>query len=756
VRDLLKRFFAVEERDDPRLIMDKVTARVMSLDRILEETIAPVLALLGVLPESSPFFHLDPPERRQRTLEAIRRLLLRESRVQPVLLIFEDLHWIDSETQAVLDTIVESLPAARVLFVVNYRPEYQHAWGSRSYYRQVRVDPLAPESADELLRALLGSDPELRALKQLLVDRTEGNPFFLEESIRTLAETHGLVGEQGAYQLAKPLEGIQIPATVQVVLAARIDRLAPDKKLLLQVASVIGKDVPFDLLKAIAGLPPDEVRSGLAHLQAAEFVYEASLFPELEYTFKHALTHEVTYSGLLQERRRNLHGQIVEVMERLPEGRLVQEVERLAQHAFRGEVWSKAVRYLRRAGTKASSQFAHRQAVAFFEQALVALRHLPETRESLVDGVDLRFDLRNALFALGELEKILDYLHEATTLAETLGDRRRLGWVAAYLTHYFWRMGDHARAIESGRRALTIADDLGDFALQTTNVNLGLAYYAVGDYAHAIPCLRKTIAALGGDRVGERFGWAALPAVTSRAYLVGCLAELGEFREGIDVGEEAIKIAETANHPFSLGQALLNVAVLYLRKGELKLATALLERGPGLSGVSKVSALAAGIAAALGYARALSGRIKEGIPLLEAGVEQAGANRITARHSLWLAWLAEAYLLGGRGAEANMTAERALALSGEHNERANHAYALRGLAEVAAKIGVRDGREADGVYLAAIAEAGELGMRPLLARCRAGLGAWYHRVGRTAEAEQELCLASEMFRSMDMTPGSLE
>ena len=758
VRDLLKRFFFIDERDDARAIADKVTEKTLSLDRVLEETIQPVLALLGALPETSPFFRLDPPERKQQTLEAIRRLLLRESRVRPLLLIFEDLHWIDSETQAVLDTLVESLPAARILLVVNYRPEYQHGWGSRSYYRQLRVDPLAPETADELLRALLGDDEDLQALKQLLIDRTEGNPFFLEESVRTLAETHVLVGDQGAYRLAKPLEVIQIPATVQVVLAARIDRLEADKKLLLQVASVIGKDVPFELLKAIVGLPPDEVRSGLAHLRAAEFVYEASLFPELEFTFKHALTHEVTYNGLLQERRRALHAQIVDVMERLPEGRLAQEIERLALHAFRGEVWNKAVRYLRTAGLKASAQFAHRQAVGFFEQALAALGHLPQTRECLENGVDLRFDLRNALFALGELERILDYLNEARVLGETLGDRRRLGWVAAYLTHYFWRMGDHARAIESGEQALAIAEELGDFALQTTNVNLGLAHYAVGDYARAIPCLRKTIAALAGDRVSERFGWAALPAVTSRAYLVGCLAELGEFGEGIGVGEEAIKIAEAANHPFSLGQALLNLGVLYVRKGELRRASALLERGPGLSGVSKVSALAAGISAALGYARALSTRahdrtpfLESGIPLLESAVAQGGTNRITARHSLWVTWLAEAYLLAERGDDAGTSGERALALSAEHNERANHAYALRVLGEIAAKFGPRRGRDAGEFYLTAIAEATALGMRPLVARSRAGLGAWYRRTGRVADAEQELRVAAEMFRSMGMT-----
>jgi len=752
VRDLLKQFFAIEDRDDGRAIYDKVTTRVLGLDRLLEETTPPILALLGALPDASPFLRLDPSERRHRTLDAIRRLVVRESRVQPLLLIFEDLHWIDSETQAVLDTLVESLPAARILLVVNYRPEYQHGWGSRSYYRQLRVDPLAPETADELLRALLGNDSGLRALKQLLTDRTEGNPFFLEESIRTLAETHVLVGEQGAYRLAKPLEVIQIPATVQAVLASRIDRLAMDSKLLLQIASVIGKDVPFDLLNAIAGLPVDEVRSGLAHLQAAEFLYEASLFPELEYSFKHALTHEVTYSGLLQERRRALHAQLVEVMERLPDDRITQEVERLAQHAFRGEVWSKAASFLRRAGTKAGGHFAHREAVTFYEQALTALRHLPVTRESLEQGIDLRFDLRNALFALGELERILGYLQEATALAEKLGDQRRLGWIAAYLTHYYWRMGDHARAVESGQRALAIAEALGDFDLQTTNLLLGLAYYALGDYPHSIQCLQKTIAALQGDRAKERFGWAALPAVLARAYLVGCFGELGEFADGIGLGEEAIKIAEAANHPFSIGQAHLNLGVFYLRKGDLRLATVLLEPGPRLSGLSKVSALSAGISAALGYAHALSGRIREAIPLLEAGVEQARAQRIAARYSLWVAWLAEAYMLAGRGEDATALAARALALSREHNERGNLAYALRVLGDIAATCGDRP-RESEATenYLSAISVAAGLGMRPLVAHCHAGLAKLYSHTGKREQAQAHLTIATTLYREMGMT-----
>ena len=217
----------------------------------------------------------------------------------------------------------------------------------------MRLDPLPPERADELLQALLGDDAQLHPLKRLLIERTEGNPFFLEESVRTLVETHVLVGERGAYRVAQALPTIQVPATVQAVLAARIDRLPPEEKRLLQTAAVIGTEVPFPLLQAIAELPEEALHRGLAHLQAAEFLYETRLFPDHEYTFKHALTHEVAYGSLLQERRRVLHARLVEALEALAPERVAEQVERLAHHALRGEVWDKAVTYCQQAGARA-------------------------------------------------------------------------------------------------------------------------------------------------------------------------------------------------------------------------------------------------------------------------------------------------------------------------------------------------------------------------------------------------------------------
>jgi predicted ATPase len=229
VIDLLKRYGHVDAGDDACTIRAKITGQVLTLDESLQETIPALLALLDALPADSPFLKLDPPQRRQRTLAAFKRVLLRESQVQPLLLVVEDLHWIDAETQALLDSLVESLPTAHLLLLVNYRPEYQHGWGRKTYYTQLRLDPLSPTSADELLQALLGNDPSLAPLKRLLSERTAGNPFFLEESVRALVETGVLVGERGAYRLAQVLPAIQVPASVQAVLAARIDRLPRER-----------------------------------------------------------------------------------------------------------------------------------------------------------------------------------------------------------------------------------------------------------------------------------------------------------------------------------------------------------------------------------------------------------------------------------------------------------------------------------------------------------------------------------------------
>jgi class 3 adenylate cyclase/tetratricopeptide (TPR) repeat protein len=680
VIDLLKRYCHIEERDDSRTIRAKVTGQVLTLDATLQDTIPALLALLDALPDNNPFLRLDPPQRRQRTLEALTRVLLRESQVQPLLLVFEDLHWIDTETQALLDRLVDSLPTVRLLLLVNYRPEYQHGWGNKIDYTQLRLDPLPPASAEELLETLLGHDPSMQPLTQLLIARTQGNPFFLEESVHTLVEAEALVGTPGAYRLAQALPTIRVPATVQAVLAARIDRLPADAKHLLQTAAVIGHEVPLVLLQAIADLAEEVLHRDLAQLQRAEFLFETRLFPEREYTFKHALTHEVAYGSLLQERRRVLHARIVETLETLYANRLAEQVDRLAHHAMRGEMWDKALLYSRQAGGRSAARSAYREAVACFEQALAALGHLPECCDTLEQAVDLRCDLRNALLPLGEYTRLFDHLRTAETLAERLGDDQRLGLVASCLCIYFSNMGEHDRAIAAGQRALALS---GTFDVQVhAQRALSAACYRVGDFRQALDVSRQAMALLIDER---RFatGQVALPAVAFRGCMAWSLAELGGFTEGHSVAEKAVQLAEVVEHPYSIAFALASAGLLSRRQGALHTAIAVLERGLALCQTANIPHLFPMSASSLGAAYVLAGRMVDALPILDQTLERVAIGGPIMNLALVLIELSEALLLGGRVDEASALAERLHELSRTHTGLGYQAHASRLLGEVA-------------------------------------------------------------------------
>jgi tetratricopeptide (TPR) repeat protein len=574
----------------------------------------------------------------------------------------------------------------------------------------------------------------------------------MEESVWTLVETKALVGERGAYRLERALPTIRVPASVEAVLAARIDRLPPDEKRLLQVAAVIGTEVPLPLLHAIAEVPEAPLHRGLAHLLAAEFLYETRLFPEHEYTFKHALTHEVAYGSLLLARRRALHARIVEVLEALVGDRIAEEVERLAHHSVRGEVWDKALAYLRQAGEKALARSAHREAVGYFEQALSALRHLPEQRDTRAQAIDLRLALRSALRPLDDSGRILAELREAEALAAGLDDLRRLAQVSGFLSSYFHVMGVHDQAIAAAQRALTFAAASGDVVLHAlANQHLGIAYYDQGDYHRAIDCLSQTIASFEGAWRRERFGQVNLPAVLSRARLAWCHAELGRFPEGNGLGEEGLRIAETVEHPGSLMFAYYGIGVLSLRKGDMHRALPLLEHAIGICHEADLPSYIPRVAPALAAVYALSGRVDDALPLLTRAMEQAIATQRVGDEVLCSLSLGETYLVAGRLEDAHSVAGRALALAGRHQERGNQAYALRLLGEIAARHEPPECERAEAHYRQALALAEALGMRPLLAHCHRGLGMLYTRTGQREQAHAQLSAAVGLYRAMDMT-----
>jgi class 3 adenylate cyclase/tetratricopeptide (TPR) repeat protein len=750
VIELIKGYFKIGDQDGHREMRSKVLGRVLGLDRALEPLLTPLLALLDVPVEDASWHTMDPPQRRQRTLEAVKRLLVREARVQPLLVVFEDLHWVDGETQALLDNLVESVGSVRFLLLVNYRPGYEHRWGSKTAYSQIGLDNLPVESTAELLAALLGLDAGLGPLTEMLLKR--GNPFFLEETVRTLVETGALAGERGAYRLTRPVEALRIPATVQTILAARIDRLPAEEKQLLQAASVIGKHVPYALLAAIADQPEENLRRGLAHLQEAEFLRETQLFPELEFTFKHALTHDVTYTGLLGERRRALHAAVTTAIERLHADRLVEHVERLAHHARQGEVWDKAVRYLRQAGTKVSLRSAHREAAAYFEQALDALRRLPETPDRIVESLDLRFDLRSALMPLGEFSRMAMLLDEGEAIAEAAGDQHYLGRALTYKAIQFTHAGDFSAGIQSGRRALAIGEAQADLGMQAVaEWYLGCAYMARGECRESVEHFAAAITLIPAALRLERFGQAGIPAACARGFLGMALGDLGRFAEGFERAHEGMNIAEEARHVFSIVLTLFGLGTLKLDQGDFAGAVPPLERGVDLCRTREVPFLLPDLAEALGAAYYRTDRRAEGIALMEDAARNIAGRG--ARFSGWagrVAALGEAYLLEGRLAEAARVAHEGLATARQRGEQGVEGHLLRLLGDIAAHPDRFGTDAAEAHYRHAMLLAQELGLRPLIARCHLGLGVLYRRAGMGQKAREHLTTVVAMFGQMEM------
>jgi class 3 adenylate cyclase/tetratricopeptide (TPR) repeat protein len=752
VIDLLKGYCGIEANDDGTAISEKVTERILALDSALAPDLPALLALLDANVDDADWEALDPPRRRARTLSALKRLVLRQSQATPLLLVFEDLHWIDGETQAFLDGVVESLPVARLLLLVSYRPEYEHQWVRKSCYAHLRVDALPTQQADELLGALLGDDAALRALRRHLIAKTEGNPLFLEESVRSLVDAGALVGERGAYRQARPIDAIRVPDTVQTVISARIDRLEPEAKRVLQVAAVIGKEVPLSLLQAIVDVP-DELDGLLTRLLATEFIYEAQLIPELVYTFKHALTHEVAYGSLLQERRRALHARIVHAIERSTEDRIAEQVDTLGHHAVCGQLWDKAVVYLRRAGQRDGARSASRQAARYFEQALDALNHLPNHRAAWELGIDIRLDLRNVLVPLGEFSLMFEQLRTAEALATALDDRHRLGWVSAYLAACYCNALKPREAEAAGLRAMAISDELADFPLQVmSHFFVGLVYVYACRFRESVAPFTWNVERLRGKLMYERLsamsamGEPGLPAIFTRSYLMRALAEVGDFEVALARGDEAVRLSELTDYPFSQALCLEALGYVHLRRGQVPQAIVVLERGLEICSQWQLHLSLYVIQAYLGYAYALIGQDAEAVELLtESAATDSGFHP-----ALRVTMLGEAHLLAGRLDLARQYVNQALAIADLGEEDGSRAWTLRLAADVAIAQGLENADRAAEHYRAALALATDLEMRPLQAQCRLSLGKLYRRIDRVADARTELSAAVTLLHELGM------
>jgi class 3 adenylate cyclase/tetratricopeptide (TPR) repeat protein len=752
VTEFLKGYFQLATSDEPLAIREKVTSKLLSLDAALLPTLPALLTLLGLPPDDLQSSPSDPPQRRRRTLEAVKRLLFRESEEQPILVVLEDLHSIDPETQVLIDGIVDGLlPTARILLLVSCRPEYRHGWASRSYYTQARIDPLVPDMAGEMLNALVGTDIGLEPLKRFLIERTGGIPLFLEESVRALAETGDLNGHPAGYHATKSISELKIPETIEALLTSRIDRLAPLDKRLLQAAAVVGYQVPLSVLQAVGNLAPEPLREALKRLLASEFLYETSLFPDIEYTFKHALMHDAAYQMLSADRRRTLHKAAFTAGEKLYADLLSEKADWLAFHAFRAHAWDRAVIHLQAAAAREIARAANRVAVQHLENALVAIHNLPvEERATL--AIDLRIALRHALTPLGRVQQTLDYLRAAELLAIELNDRSRLGRVVCFTANCLVLQARYTEALETGERALNIAREIGDYRLElATNMYRARAMMSRGEYRRAIGTFEEIIRQLETKPLDDFHGLPVLPATFARSNLAACLAEVGAFEQAAAYASEAARRADAIAQPDSIMWGYWSIGSVALSRGASGEAIIVFDRLLDVCRTHDLDAYASRIMAALGRTMARIGQVKEGLVLLEKAVALDASAEPQITRSFALMALSEAFFLAGDFEKALTVGTEAVQRTRTHEERGAEAHACWLLATIHSARAI-DLDAASEMFGTAIAIATELGLLPLLAHCQLGFGELQKRRGLLQEATELREHGQQLLDQLGMKP----
>jgi predicted ATPase len=752
VIELLKSYFDIQAQDDERKRREKVTGKVLSLDRSLEDTLPYLFALLGIPDLSASLQQMDAQIRRRRTFEALKKLFLRESLNQPLILIFEDLHWIDGETQGFLDVLSESVASAKLLLLTNYRPEYRHEWGQKTYYTQLRLAPLGREEAEELLTFLLGTDASLTPVKALILEKTQGTPFFMEEVVQTLAEEGALSGERGSYRLAQAPTTLQLPATVQAILAARIDRLAPDEKALLQQLSVIGREFPLGLIRQVITQPEADLYRLLASLQRKEFLYEQPAFPEVEYIFKHALTQEVAYGTVLQEQRKALHEQTARVIEVLYRTTADDHYSELAHHFSRSGNTPKAVEYLQLAGQQALQRSATAEAVTQLSAALALLRTLPDTLERSHHELTLQTLLGPALQAVkGWVAPEVEQLYtRSRELCRQLGESTQSAWVLLGLRAFYDQRAEYQKSRDITEEILSLAQRVHDPAVQV------VAHYVqawdcffFGEIVAARERFEQLITLYDPQQHRSSARYGVDVGVLSRGGASLALWLLGYPAQALQRMDDARALAQQLSHLPSVTVALIFTAILHSHRRE---GYAAQERARALIALAQEHGFPLDLAwgtILYGWALAEQGQEEEGIAQLQQGL---AAWRAIFR-PYFLTLLAEAYGQSGQIDNGLATVAEALDIVNNTGERFYEAelYRIKGQLVLESSVQSPESSvpntqhltpstqaEAEECFLKAIEIAQKQQAKSLELRATMSLARLWQSRGKRAEAHQML------------------
>ena len=678
VIDLLRNYFRISREDDERTRREKVAGKIAILDRSLEDTLHYLFSLLGIVEGDDPLAQMDGQIKKRRTLEAIKRILLRESLNQPLIVVFEDLHWIDSETREFLNLLTDSIGSAKILLLVNYRPEYRHEWGNRTHYTQLRLDPLGAESAVEMLSSMLGDGKDLIPLKRLIIERTQGTPFFMEETVQVLLDEGALV-RNGTVHLTKTLAELKIPPTVQAILASRIDRLPSDEKELLQTLAVIGREFALSLVRRVFdGRKNDELERMLADLQMAEFIYEQPATTDIEYIFKHALTQEVAYNSVLIERRKLLHERAGQSLESMFAEQLDDHLGDLAHHYSHSDNFGKAVEYLGRAGQQALQRSVYADTLSSLSAALNLLQRLPDSPERIQQELLLLMAIGPALIAIKgraapEVERTYT---RARGLCERLGDRPELFPALLGLWYVHLLRAELRTAYELAEQLLRRAQSAHDPALLLyARYALGVVSFRMGEFLLAREHFETAISLYDPQRHRPLISHylVADAGVICLSYAAWTLWHLGYPDQALKRGNEALRSARALSLPLSLAFAEVFFVILLQYRREASAAQEPAECVVALCAEHEFPDWLGQATGLRGWTMAEQGHNEEGIAQIQEGLAAYRATGAELNRPYFLCLLAEACTKSGRLDDGLSALREALVAANEHENRHHEA-----------------------------------------------------------------------------------
>lgn len=722
ISTVMRSIFRVDLMDTPSVAASRVRAQMERFDPELMAHLPAIFSLLDLTVDDKDWKALEPPERRHKIIEAIKALVLYQERFTPLVILMEDVHWIDAETRLVMNNLIGAIGKARILIVATQRPE--RMW---TQVKTGRLDltPLAEGDGDQLFVSLLGDDGSLRHVRRQVLDQAQGNPLFVEELARSLKDSKVVVDDLGRYKVSADSSRIEIPETIHSVLASRIDLLDPATKSLLQMAAVIGRDVPVALLAGMAGAEADDVAPRLQALESADFLRKVvtSGSGTSEYSFKHELTREVAYGMMLLSIRRYLHAKAIEITELRFADRRDEHIDRLADHACAAELWQKAVPYQLRSCQRAIRRGANQDAVAIYERGLESLTHWPESHKKTIAEMDLHLTVITALEPLGLHRRIAEVLRQAGRLAESADEPWRIAAVNCQLAVALWRLGYHGEALAAARLARTIAEQVGERILIFAAFHqLGIVHHETGDFNAALAYHEKCLALETPEVDQRRAGWAALPSVVLRTFMADSLIDLGDFGRAEGLAEEARRRAEAANHVYSRANINHVFGRLRIAQGRPAEALQLMRESWQTCLDLEMKQMYPIFAARMGEAYLALGDIGAALDILAVPerLDIPLAEHAFGWRYLFLAQ-GQALLAAKRHDDARAVAERALALAQERGEPPQSARAQKLLGDIARATGTADTALATQYYGGALELAEQCAMKPLARQCRDAL-----------------------------------